>query len=398
MISSASARLARVPLFFSAVRFQETLFALPFAYTGMVLAAEGLPTWHQFGWITAAMVGARTLGMAANRLIDRHIDARNPRTASRHLPTGALASADVAVLAAVAAAVFFVSAAMLNGLALALSPVAAAYLIAYPYTKRFTWAANLLLGWALAIAPAGAWIGVRGQPRLGRPSCSRLAVACWAGGFDVLYHVQDRDFYVRDGLHSARPEVRRRGRVQGRAGSRRRGRRRARRARHRGWAWPYRTSSAAPSPRRSWAYKYRIVSPADLSRMGVAFMRMNALVSATMLLSTLIAVLVDWGEHPGEQREQDRPVIVRDHGRQRRRPGPRRTIDRLLEADRPVVASASPAARMVWRQEIEESFGSAIERLGRLRRLHLLPERRPDRAHSQRHLPGPRHGHRPPPA
>ena len=292
MIHSAAARLTRVPLFFSAVRFQETLFALPFAYTGMVLAAEGLPTWHQLGWITAAMVGARTLGMAANRLIDRHIDARNPRTASRHLPAGALGSADVAVLAAVAAAVFFVSASQLNGLALALSPVAAAYLIAYPYTKRFTWAANLMLGWALAIAPAGAWIGVRGTLDW-EAVLLALAVACWAGGFDILYHVQDRDFYVRDGLHSV---ARRFGVV----------------AAFRfaqaldatavaalvalgvwmGLAFPYFVGCAIAAALMAW--KYRIVSPNDVSRMGVAFMRMNALVSATMLLSTLIAVLVDW--------------------------------------------------------------------------------------------------------
>ena len=293
MISSAAARLARVSLFFSAVRFQETLFALPFAYTGMVLAAEGLPTWHQFGWITAAMVGARTLGMAANRLIDRHIDARNPRTASRHLPTGALASADVAVLAGVAAVVFFVSASQLNGLALALSPVAAAYLVAYPYTKRFTWAANLLLGWALAIAPAGAWIGVRGSLDW-EAVLLALAVACWAGGFDILYHVQDRDFYVRDGLHSV-------ARTFGVATA-------FRIAQAldvvavaalvalgawMGLAFPYFVGCAVAAALMAW--KYRIVSPTDLSRMGVAFMRMNALVSATMLSSTLTAVLVDWG-------------------------------------------------------------------------------------------------------
>ena len=187
--------------------------------------------------------------MAANRLIDRRIDARNPRTASRHLPTGALASADVAALAAVAAVVFFVSAGMLNGLALALSPVAAAYLVAYPYTKRFTWAANLLLGWALAIAPAGAWIGVRGSLD-SEAVLLALAVACWAGGFDILYHVQDRDFYVRDGLHSGGPEVRRRCRVQGRAGPRRRRRRRPSSRSASGWDWPSRTSSVAPSPPR----------------------------------------------------------------------------------------------------------------------------------------------------
>ena len=231
--------------------------------------------------------------MAANRLIDRRIDARNPRTASRHLPAGALASADVAVLTAVAAAVFFVSASQLNGLALALSPVAAAYLIAYPYTKRFTWAANLMLGWALAIAPAGAWIGVRGSLDW-EAVLLALAVACWAGGFDVLYHVQDRDFYVRDGLHSV---AQRFGAVTA-----------FRMARvldavavaalvalgvWMGLAFPYFIGCAVAAALM--VYKYRIVSPTDLSRMGVAFMRMNALVSTAVLLSTLTAVLVDWG-------------------------------------------------------------------------------------------------------
>ena len=286
-----AALATRLPLFLSAVRFQETIFALPFAYTGMVLAAEGLPTWHQFGWITTAMVGARTLGMAANRLIDHHIDARNPRTSGRHLPTGALASADVAVLAAAAAAVFVFAASRLNGLALALSPVAGAYLIAYPYTKRFTWATNLLLGWALAIAPAGAWIGVRGSLdwEIGLLS---LAVASWAGGFDILYHVQDRDFYIGAGLHS----VAQRFSVVAAFWM----------ARALdlvavaalvalgvwlGLAFPYFIGCAIAAALM--AYKYRIVTPADISRMGLAFMRINAYVSTTMLVSTLIAVLMD---------------------------------------------------------------------------------------------------------
>ncbi len=290
--SAAPAPLvARVPLFLSAVRFQETIFALPFAYTGMVLAAGGLPTWHQFGWITAAMVGARTLGMAANRLIDRSIDARNPRTSARHLPTGVLGSADVAVLAAVAAALFFFAASRLNDLALALSPVAAAYLIAYPYTKRFTWTANLLLGWALAIAPAGAWIGVRGSLDW-EAVLLALAVASWAAGFDILYHVQDRDFYVGDGLHSV---AQRFGAVPAFWMAR---------ALDLvavitlvtlgvwiGLAFPYFIGCAFAAALM--AYKYHIVTPGDVSRMGVAFMRINAFVSTTMLISTLIAVSVD---------------------------------------------------------------------------------------------------------
>ena len=148
----------KVPLFLDAIKFHESIFALPFAYMGMVLAARGLPTWHQFIWITVAMVSARTVGMAANRVIDRHIDAKNPRSASRHIPAGLLKVPEVIALTLVALVIFLFAASQLNGLALALAPVAAIYLIVYPYTKRFTWTANLLLGWALAISPTAAWI------------------------------------------------------------------------------------------------------------------------------------------------------------------------------------------------------------------------------------------------
>ena len=184
----------KVPLMLGAINFQESLYALPFAYTGMLLAARGLPTLGQFVWITVAMVSARTVGMAANRVIDRHVDARNPRNAERHLPSGRLRVADLGALTAVALVVFLFAAWRLNTLALALAPVAVAYLVFYPYTKRFTWTANLLLGWALAIAPSAAWIGVTGSYGW-QPFVLSLAVATWAGSFDILYHTQDRDFY-----------------------------------------------------------------------------------------------------------------------------------------------------------------------------------------------------------
>ena len=290
--SVAPSTLARrLPLFLGAVRFQESIFALPFAYSGMVLAAGGLPTWREFVWITVAMVSARTLGMAANRLIDRHIDARNPRTSGRHLPTGALAAADMAALAAVAAAVFFFAAAQLNGLALALSPVAAACLIAYPYTKRFTWTSNLLLGWALAIAPAGAWIGVRGRLDW-EPVLLSVAVASWAGAFDILYHVQDREFYAGNGLHSV---AQRFGTVAAFWSSRTLDALAVvalvALGLWMGLAFPYFIGCGVAAGLM--AYKYRIVSPTDVSRIGVAFMRINAYVSTAMLVATLIAVLMD---------------------------------------------------------------------------------------------------------
>ena len=143
----------------------------------------------------------RTVGMAANRIIDRHIDARNPRNASRHLPSGKLKLLDMIVLTLLSLGVFFFAAAQLNTLALILAPVAIAYLVFYPFTKRFTWTANLLLGWALAISPSAAWIGVTGSLTW-QPVLLSLAVALWAGSFDILYHTQDREFHIESGLHS----------------------------------------------------------------------------------------------------------------------------------------------------------------------------------------------------
>lgn len=280
--------LGSIPLFLEAVRFQETVFALPFAYTGMVLAADGLPHWRPFLWITVAMVSARTLGMAANRIVDRHIDALNPRTAGRHLPSGRLSLVDIGLPALAATGVLFFAAAQLNRLALALAPVAAAYLVLYPFTKRFTWAANLLLGWALAMAPSAAWIGVRGTMSW-EPALLSLAVALWAGSFDILYHVQDLEFYESRNLHS----------VARRFGA----------AAAFGWAraldglavaclvalgawmrlpWPYYAGCAAVAALL--VHKHRLVSPTDLSRLGIAFFRVNAYVSTTVFVATLIAL------------------------------------------------------------------------------------------------------------
>ena len=147
------------------------------------------------------MVSARTLGMSANRIIDRSIDAQNPRTAMRHLPAGLLRLSDMVALSFIAGVVFFIAAALLNPLALTLAPIAAAYLIFYPYTKRFTWAASFFLGWALAIAPSAAWIGIQGSLDWA-PVVLSTSVALWAAGFDILYHAQDRRFYADHRLHS----------------------------------------------------------------------------------------------------------------------------------------------------------------------------------------------------
>jgi len=184
------------------IKIEHTLFALPFAFLGAVLAARGLPTLHQVLWITVAMVGARSAAMAFNRLADREIDAANPRTQTRALPMGLLSARFVLLFTVASAAVFFLAAFMLNRLTLLLSPVALASVLAYSYTKRVTAASHLVLGWCLAIAPTGAWIAVRGAIDSPVPLLLSLAVMLWTAGFDIIYACQDYEFDARTGLHS----------------------------------------------------------------------------------------------------------------------------------------------------------------------------------------------------
>ncbi len=193
--------IVKVPLYLGAIRVWESLFALPFAYMGMFLAADGWPELSDFIWITVAMAGARTLAMSANRFIHRREDAQNPRTANRHLPKGLLKPWEVVLMAAVSLGVFLFAASQLNPLAFALAPVAALYVVAYSFAKYYTWACNLFLGWALAIAPIGAWIGVTGTFEWPAVLLA-FAVATWAGGFDVVYTCSDYEFDGRYGIHS----------------------------------------------------------------------------------------------------------------------------------------------------------------------------------------------------
>ncbi len=183
------------------IKFEHTVFALPFAFLGMVLAAEGWPSWRTVLWIIVAMVGARSAAMGWNRLVDRRIDAANPRTASRALPAGLVTPGAVALFIAASAALLVLAAWQLNPLALTLSPVALAILFLYSYTKRFTWASHLVLGLSLAGAPLGAWIAVRGDVQA-TPLLLAAAVLLWVAGFDVLYALQDLEFDRRAGLFS----------------------------------------------------------------------------------------------------------------------------------------------------------------------------------------------------
>ncbi len=186
----------------SMIKIEHTLFALPFALLGAVLAAKGLPSLWQIFWICVAMVGARSAAMTFNRIVDRKIDAENPRTASRELPSGKLSVSFAVAFTIAASALFFLAAAMLNKLTLILSPVALGSVLLYSYMKRFTSLAHLVLGWALCIAPTGAWIAVRGALDSPEPLLLSLVVMMWTAGFDVLYACQDFDFDRKTGLQS----------------------------------------------------------------------------------------------------------------------------------------------------------------------------------------------------
>lgn len=187
--------------YLSLVKFSHTVFALPFALLSAVLAARGVPERTTLIWIVLAMVGARSAAMAFNRIVDRRIDAENPRTAGREIPVGTIGVFGAGVFCAAAAGLFVFAASRLNPLCLALSPVALVVALGYSYTKRFTWAAHLVLGLALAIAPVGAWIAVTGSFAL-VPVLLGLGVLFWVAGFDVIYSLQDESFDRARGLRS----------------------------------------------------------------------------------------------------------------------------------------------------------------------------------------------------
>jgi 4-hydroxybenzoate polyprenyltransferase len=184
------------------IKFEHTLFALPFAFLGAVLAADGLPTRWQILWITVAMVGARSAAMSFNRIIDRKFDAENPRTANRELPSGKLSVSFAWIFFAISVALFLLASYQLNQLTLLLSPVALLSVLGYSYAKRFTNFSHLILGWALAISPTGAWIAVRGAIDSEIPLLLSLLVMMWTAGFDVLYACQDFEYDRQKGLRS----------------------------------------------------------------------------------------------------------------------------------------------------------------------------------------------------
>jgi len=272
------------------IKWAHSIFALPFALTGAMLAANGWPTWRQLLFIVICMVTARSAAMAFNRLVDARYDATNPRTKMRPIPSGSLSPGFTAGFTLVNVVVFITSAAMLNRLTLELSPVALLVLLGYSFCKRFTQWAHLVLGLALGIAPAAAWIAIRGSldPRI---LLLTLAVMLWVSGFDVLYACQDIEHDRREGLYSVPAKY---------------GINAAfwiARLLHLGMlavlvsllivfhlAWPAAAGVALTA--LLLGYEHSIVSPRDISRMNAAFFTLNGIISVCYFFSVMFALLV----------------------------------------------------------------------------------------------------------
>ena len=285
------APIKRARIYLDAIKFEHTLFALPFAYLGMILASRGWPGWPIVVWTTLAMAGARTGAMAANRLIDAGLDARNPRTATRAIPQGLMSRPEMLGLATGGFALLHIAAWQLNGLALALAPVAMLAVTLYSYTKRFTWGSHWILGLVDGIAPVGGWIAVTGSFSL-EAIVLALAVMFWIGGFDVLYGLQDVEFDRQHGLHS----------IPARFGVRKA-------------LWTTRASHATTIvmllalgniSNLGWpywvgvgligcllTYENLLLKPHDLSRLNIAFFNINGYIAIVALASTIMGVWLD---------------------------------------------------------------------------------------------------------
>jgi 4-hydroxybenzoate polyprenyltransferase len=280
--------------FLDMIKFEHTVFALPFAYLGMVLAAGGWPRAHEFIWITVAMASARTVAMASNRLADRVLDAENRRTSDRPLVSGRVSPRTAWVGLLAAAALLTGSAYLLGPLPFRLLPGAFLFLVGYPFTKRFTVASHLILGFTDGLAPLGAWAAIRGSLSswADAPAWILLAiVTLWIGGFDLIYACQDIDFDRAHGLHA----------IPARFGPTVALRLSA--LFHAittglilllGWlyplGWPYWIGALAAACLL--AYEHALVRPDDLSRLDLAFFNVNGVISLTYFAATALALFV----------------------------------------------------------------------------------------------------------
>ena len=273
-----TAELAPLPARFARlVKIEHTVFALPFAYVGAFLAVGGTPSWHDLLWITLAMVGARSLAMALNRLIDARIDARNPRTAGRELPSGQLSIAQVAVFSLASLALFLAAVWELNPIVRWLWPIPVVGFVVYPYLKRFTWLCHFWLGAVDGLAPVGAWVAITGR----LPWQSWMlgaAVALWVAGFDFFYALFDEEIDRREGLHSIVTRFGVNGAFLG-----------ARLAHAATVACLVAVGLGLPVGGLYWlgvavvalllAYEHSLVRPGDLRRLDAAFFTMNGVIS-----------------------------------------------------------------------------------------------------------------------
>jgi 4-hydroxybenzoate polyprenyltransferase len=281
--------MSRAVLFARLVKVEHTIFALPFAYVGAFLAVGGVPSAHDLVWITVAMVGARSLAMALNRLIDAGIDARNPRTAGRELPSGALTIGGVLGFCAVSLAVFLVAVWQLDPLVRWLWPIPVAAFVVYPYLKRFTWLCHLWLGGVDALAPIGGWAAVKGNLPWQAWALGG-AVGAWVAGFDLLYALFDIEIDRAQGLHSWATRFGERGAFNGA------------RALHVATVallaavglglsvgWWYWLGVACVGVLL--AYEHSLVRPGDLRRLDAAFFTMNGVISVAFFAFVLADAL-----------------------------------------------------------------------------------------------------------
>ncbi len=282
---------ARIMLFFETIKFEHSIFALPFALATAFLVADGFPDWEPLLWLVIAMVGARTFGMGANRVIDAEIDARNPRTATRAIPAGLISSRQVWVYMSVAAIAFLVAVFQMDRLAWYLSPIVIAVLIVYPYTKRFTWLAHLALGAVYVIIPPATWIAMTGELNWG-VTCLGVGAMFWVAGFDIIYATADIEIDRAQKIHS----------IPARFGIR-------------GALWISRSfhlvtvmalaiagmlldvqafyfvGTAAVAVLL--AYEQQLISPKDLSKLGAAFFTMNGVIAVVFAGFVIAGTLVN---------------------------------------------------------------------------------------------------------
>jgi 4-hydroxybenzoate polyprenyltransferase len=274
----------------SLVRIEHTVFALPFAYVGAFLAVDGWPGLADIVWVTVAMTGARTLAMALNRLVDADLDARNPRTAARELPSGALTRGQVVLLSVVALAVFLLAVFQLDPVVRLLWPIPVAMFFVYPYLKRFTWLCHLWLGACLGLAPVGAWLAVTGTVPWESWALAG-AVALWVAGFDLFYSLFDLEHDRREGLHSWAVRFGERGTFAGA------------RAFHVGTVALLAAAGAGLDVGLFYwvgvaavavllAYEHLLVRPGDLRRLDAAFFTVNGVISVVFFAFVAVDVLL----------------------------------------------------------------------------------------------------------